>query len=462
MGLLQDILGVAAPIVGGIFGGPVGAAIGGGVGGLLSSKSASTPSGTQTVTNKAEMDPRVGGMLFGNGTKRLKPGVTPTWAPGQPDANGQTWDTASNPDSDYATDGGLLGQYRGMLGAPQSDAMKQYGTESGQFLGTNSAGMTMDMHKTANNLMGGNITAPGMQSYYSPQTGAATAASVNAPAQNGMNLSGSYDGFINGERGGNTRLTQATQGAIDQSTNQFRQMQGDATNNLMRNILPQVGSNAVLAGQYGGSRQGIAEGNAISDFTRQQGQAMTQFGQNNTNAAVGAQANAYETDSNRALSATQGLGAQQYGVASQNASMGQQTELMNKSQYQQHNQFNAGLQQDAAHQNLGAQLSTDQLNTGRQTAGIAANSGLIGTAYAAGQNQDSYALNQAGKVNGLLAPYLGQVPGSSTSSQPLYQNTAGNVLGGATAGLALGKQFGGLLGSTGSNSYYANNDLLTS
>jgi hypothetical protein len=36
-----------------------------------------------------------------------------------------------------------------------------------------------------------------------------------------------------------------------------------ATNNLKQNILPGIGGNAMAAGGYGGSRQGIAEGNAI-------------------------------------------------------------------------------------------------------------------------------------------------------------------------------------------------------
>lgn len=384
------------------------AAIGGGLLGAYSSNQAnkSAERQQQAAIEAAKGDPRAEAMLYGDGS----PGST-----------------------------GLLSQYQGMLNTPQNADMQKYGADSQHFLGANGAGMTGDMHQAANNLMGGNVTAPGMQAYYSPQTGSATAATVNAPAQNGMNLSGSYDSFINGDRGGNTRLTAATQGAIDQSTNQFRQMQGDATDNLMRNIMPSIRSNSVLSGQYGGSRQGIAEGNAISDFTKQQGQAMTQFGQNNTNAAVGAQANAYETDSNRALSATQGLGAQQYGVAAQNASQAQQTELANKSQYQQNNQFNAGLQQDAAHQNVNAQLSTDQLNTGRQTAGIAANSGLLSGAYTAGQNQDNHALNQATQVNGLLQPYLAK-PG--TQVQPMYQgSTAGGLLGGAAAGLGLYNQF---------------------
>lgn len=384
------------------------AAIGGGLLGAYSSRQANSSADArqQAAIEAAKGDPRAQAMLYGDGS----PGSA-----------------------------GLLGQYQGLLGAPQSDAMKAYGTGQQDFLANSGAGITGDMHQTANNLMGGNVTAPGMGASYSPQTGAATAASVSAPAQNGMNLSGSYDHFINGDAGANPYLTKAIGGALDQSTNQFRQMQGDATDNLMRNVMPSIRSNSVLSGQYGGSRQGIAEGNAISDFTKQQAQAMTQFGQNNTIQAVGAQATAFGQGQDRALSATQGLGAQQYGVAAQNSTQAQQAELANKSLYQNNNQFNAGLQQDAAHGNLSAQLSTDQLNTGRQTAGIAANSGLLGTAYATGQNQDNHALNQATQVNGLLQPYLSQ-PGATV--QPTYQgSTAGGLLGGALGGVGLYNQF---------------------
>lgn len=399
MSWLKDILGVAAPLAGSFFGGPVGGAIGGLLGGAIKgSGGGSSQSGTQTVTNKQEMDPRIAGMLFGNGGDSK----------------------------------GLLSQYQGMLGQPQAAGAKIFGQANDNYIGEVGAYDLSQVRDASNRLMAGNTVAPGMQA------GQAQAAQVNAPAQNGMNLTGSYDKFINGDAGANPYLTKAIGGSLDQSTNQFRQMQGEGTNNLMRNILPQIGSNAVIAGQYGGSRQGVAEGNAISDFTRQQQQSITQMGQNNTNAAVGAQTQSFNQGQDRALAATQGLGAQQYGVASQNAVMEQQAR-----------QANADRTQAASQANLGAQMGTNALNSTNTQAGMGGITGLLGAAGAQAQNQDSYTLNQAGKVNGLLAPYLGQVPGSSTSSQPLYENRTGNILGGATAGLALGKQFGGLLSGWG-------------
>ena len=53
--------------------------------------------------------------------------------------------------------------------------------------------------------------------------------------------------------------------------NPYLQQMGDAlvqqnTQNLQRNVLPQIGSAAMAAGGYGGSRQGVVESNAISDL----------------------------------------------------------------------------------------------------------------------------------------------------------------------------------------------------
>lgn len=488
--------------------------IGMGAGALLSGSSGgSSQSGTSTATTQQQVDPRIQSMLFGNGTQRLKPGVTPTWTSGQPDASGRTWDAASNPQSDYTSDTGLLGQYQGMLSTPQSAGSAAYGGAAQNYIGSPAAQSDLaSMRGAANGLMGSSIGAPqsqgaqaqayqtgqmaqasGAQAGQHPGTNATMsgASQINAPAQNGMNLSGSYDRFINGAPGANPFLTGAIGKGINQSNNAFGAMQRDSTKNLLENVMPSIRSNSVLSGQYGGSRQGIAEGRALDTFATEQQRAMSQFGQNNTDAAVSAQAGAYDADSNRALGATQGLGAQQYGVASQNASMAQQASLanqgasntasmfnsqqnqnttnLNANLQQSNSQYNAGLAQQGSQFNTGALNNNSQFNAGlaqqtgisnaqfqgqanalnssNQQAGLSAQNGLLNNQIGAAQNQDNWALSHAQGVNGLLSPYIG-VNGNTTSSTPLYSNTAGNVLGGATAGIALGKQLGGLLGSS--------------
>lgn len=424
MGFLSGLLGPAASVVGGIFGGPVGAAIGGGLGSLLggsggSGGSGAAQSGSATTTQQQKMDPRIEAMLFGG----------------------------SNGNGPQA---GLLSQYQGMLNTPQSDAMKGYGQAAGDYLTHYGASNMGQVQDAAGKLIGG-TQAPTMQPAGIGTTAWAVGNKVNAPGQNNVDLTGAYQNMVYGDPAANPYLTGAIGKGIDQSNNAFANMQTNATDNLTRNILPGIRSNAVLAGQYGGSRQGVAEGNAIGDFAKAQQQAISQFGQNNTDAAVAAQAGAFDNGQNRALSAMQGLGAQQYGVASQNANTANQAEFMNVNNSNAVTNGMADRQQAANGANLQAQLGTNGLNANSALAGSGLLNGLTGNAYTVGQNDQNYGINRAQQVNGLLAPYL-SANQSNTMSQPLYSNPSGNALGGALAGygLASSSTGKGLLDSLGS------------
>lgn len=351
----------------------------------------------QTATTTQQLDPRAQEIIYGNGQ------------------TGQQ---------------GLLSQYQQLGQAPQNKDLMNFGQGNLNYLSTAPADM-LAMREAGLGLMKGN------QAPQIANAAWAQGSMVDAPKQNNMDLSGAYKGFIEGPRGANPFLTSALQGGMAQSQNQFNQMQGAATENLKENILPGIRSASVLSGQYGGSRQGIAEGNAIGDHTKAMQQAATQFGQNNTNAVAGAQAAAYETDSNRALAATQGLGAQQYAVASQNANTKNQAEFGNVGQMLDISKANAGLQQTSNAQNQSGAL-----------AGSGLMSGLLGTAYGVGQNHDNYGLNKAQQTNSLLAPYLSQ-GGTTTNSQPMHSNMAGGALGGAMAGLGLYNQFNQANGAGG-------------
>lgn len=329
--------------------------------------------------NKANApDPRINGMLFGD------------------DKNG-----------------GLLQQYQKLGAQEQGTGLRNYGESSDHYLGSYGQTDMQKMRDTASGLQGGGDLA---------SIGAwAKGNMVDAPSQNNLDLSGSYNSLINGAPGSNPYLTQSLQGGMAQSKNMFDQMQGAATENLQENILPGIRSNSVLAGQYGSSRQGIAEGNAIGDNQKAMQQAANQFGQNNTNQMAGAQLQAYDADRNRQLQATQGLGAQQYGVAQQNAQTKNAAEFMNVNNVNDVSKFNA------------------QQSNVNKLAGVGAQQGLLGQTLQGATNQDNYGLNKAGMTNGLLQPYLSNQP--APNQQPLSQSTAGNVLGGAAAGLGLYNQF---------------------
>lgn len=389
MGLLSSIASIAAPIAGTILGGPAGGAIGGALGGLLGGSS-TTQAGTATTTNQNKLDPRIDSMLFGS--------------------NGS---------------GGLLSQYQSYLNQPQSQPLQQYGQAAGDYLNNYGAADMGAVRGTATGLMHGNSA---------PQAAApawAVGNQVQAPGQNNLNLSGAYDHMINGDAGANPYLTKSLQSAVDMTNAGFQKNQTDMTNNLMRNVLPSLRSNSVLAGQYGGSRQGVAEGNALSDYTNQLTNANLQLGLANSANTTGQQANAFNQGQDRALSAMQGLGAQQYATAFQNANTKNAAEFMNVGNVQQNNLAN---QQ--------SQLATNAQNNGAALGGAGLLGGLSGSAYGTATNNQNYGINRAGQVNGLLAPYLG-ANSSSTTSQPLYQNVGGNVLGGAMTGGLLSNMFGG-------------------
>jgi hypothetical protein len=397
MGLLSSIASIAAPIAGTIFGGPVGGAIGGAIGGLLGSKDA--PS-SATATSQQKLDPRIDGMLFGqNGSQ------------------------------------GLLSQYQGMLNTPQSQALQGYGTAAGNYL-TNNGAADMDAIRSA----AGGLLSPNGTPTTSPSAWA-VGNQVQAPSQNNIDLTSSYNNLLSG--GNTAALDKSLQSAVDLTSQAFQKNQTDLTNNLQRNILPGIRSNSVLAGQYGGSRQGVAEGLALSDYTNQLTNANTTLGMANSANTTAQQAQAYQQGQDRALAATQGLGAQQYGVASQNANTKNQAEFMNVGNVQQSNLANQG-----------AQLQTNAQNNSAALGGAGLLAGQSSAAYGAATADQNYGINRATQVNGLLAPYL-NANGSSSTTQPLYQNTGNNVLGGALAGGQLAGMFGGMGSSPGSSSVSA-------
>jgi hypothetical protein len=325
---------------------------------------------------------------------------------------------------------GLLPRAMAQLDKPQASGLVDFGNGMNNWLGTAGVNTLGGATNAANKLMTSNIDAPTMNAASVGNVPGMTAAQVNAPGQNNVNLQPAYQDMIYGGAGNNPYLTGGIQKGINQSTNAFNNYLTDASRST-QDLLGNIRGGAIVNGAMGSSRQGIAEGRAIGDFTQNIGRAMTQFGQNNTDAAVAAQAGAYDADRNRALSAMSGLSGNQYGVASQNASMQQQANQTNYQGGLQTALTNAGFQQQANANNQSSLLTTNQLNSANQLAGINSNRALLDAAYTYGTNQDGYDLNRLGKVSGLVQPYTG-LNGTTQTNQPLYQNRAGNVVAAAT------------------------------
>ena len=174
------------------------------------------------------------------------------------------------------------------------------------------------------------------------------------------------------------------------------------TDNLQRNILPGIGSAAIAAGGYGGSRQGVVEANALKDA--------------NTGLS-GALANLYGQDYNNAM----GRNLQRYGMDQNynlgvgNLGLGYQNSLQNFYTNQRG--------QDLQATQLGANLF-QQGNTGMQQQG----QGL----YNLGLTQQQAPWSVVGNYTNTLSPFTGF--GNTSTSTP------GNALAGGLGGAVVGAQ----------------------
>ncbi|WP_156328104.1 MULTISPECIES: hypothetical protein [unclassified Massilia] len=392
---------IFAPGIGGAIGGALGSALGG---------SGSSQSGTQQTNQSGTQ----------NGTQNNTQSSTTS------NTSSNTLNPAVAQLLGLNGNGGVLGGLGNMLNGGSN--LSGIGNS---FLNANAGQILNNGYATTNALANDQFTTPRMQ-----------AAQISAPSQNNIDLAPTFQSLLAG--GDTSKLMSSLQAGNALAGAQFQQNQTDLTNNLQRDILPGIRSNSVLAGQYGGSRQGVAEGLAISDLTKQLNNSNTQFGLGTTAANSSALAGAYENGQNRALSAAQGLSAQQYGTAQQDAAARQAADIAN----------------------MGSENSTNALNASKMANGVQLQQGLLGTAAGYG-NSD---LSRLGMGAGILQPFLGAgatttnngtSSGTSTGtttnqttgnvSQPLYQNTAGNILGGAM----LGSQLGGLLGGpTGGTSVF--------
>ena len=164
----------------------------------------------------------------------------------------------------------------------------------------------------------------------------------------------------------NPYLSSMNQKGIDQS------MQGynDMIQNLNQSVMPQIGSDAFAAGQYGGSRQGIAEGLALQQAERN-ARDLTQSNVDSGNQLLG---NAYQNAQGNMLSTAQTLNDQagsnaQFNATNRNqggqfnAGADNQFSLANASNSMANSQYNAGLGTDMAKFNAGNSLNNSQFDT---------------------------------------------------------------------------------------------------
>lgn len=180
------------------------------------------------------------------------------------------------------------------------------------------------------------------------------------------------------------------------------------TQNLQRNILPNISSSAMAAGGYGGSRQGVVEANALNDAN-----------QGLSNALAGAYSNDWNQQQGRDLS--------RYGMdQSYNLGLGN---LGLNAQNSNNNFYTAQRGQDIQSAGLGAQL----MQMGNQNY-LSAGSGVSNL----GTSQQQAPWQTMGNYTNTLSPFTGF--GTTTNSQ--NSNPWASALGGALGGAQIGKLFG--------------------
>jgi len=480
--------------------GPVIASVAGAVVSNAMNKGGSSSSSPSSQTVRNEVDPRMAAMLYGTG-RTLKEGAKSSGT----DENGQP----IYADSDYtAGTPGLLSRFQGYLDQPQNAGLAISNQASDNYVGKFSAYDFEQQRNSALNLMNNPLSSPHMLAAYSNYTNpmqaalsfapngyaaeragtvtAAPAAQINAPSQNDLNLNPALRNIIYGEQGNNPYLAGAIQKGLNQSSASFQNLKDDMLSSFKQDLLPSIRGDAIVNGQYGGSRQGLAEGKAADSLTRNLTRTLSQVAQNQTDAAVQAQAQQYTQDRQNQLAAAMGLSGQQYGVSGANAAATNQVNLANAGMINQGNQFNANsinqsqqqayqamvnsfmqnaqLQQQAnmtnyqgdqqmnlanlnnrqqANMQNGAwQLSTNQMNSQNMATGAGLLGGIQNNIFNQAMNANDAGINRAMKVNNLIAPYanLGSTQ-TTNATTPMYQNQGANLLGGALAGLNMYKQF---------------------
>lgn len=230
---------------------------------------------------------------------------------------------------------------------------------------------------------------------------------------------------------------------------------GQMTRNLNENVMPGIRSEALASGQYGGSRQGIAEGLAASRMNQDLAPALTNL-----------YGGAYENAQQRMFGTANGLNDQAFNNAQMNANRQFGANQQNVANNLNSQQFNVGNNLDSQKFNANNALNTQQFN---------ANLGLQNNAQAMTQqtnnlNNRLQGLNAMGALNSMQDNNFGQymnatqIPqnlnwqnlgnynqmitgmGGGTQSQTNYKNPAAGALGGAATGAMVGGPMGALVG----------------
>lgn len=421
--------------------------------------------GTQTVTEKSDPWEGIQPFLLGTpGTRQLRPGVQPTysqgsaptglnpaglpWQPGQPGYEQQFGGQQNNPDSDYHITGGTPGIY--------PEAQNLYSR----------SGTVRDQQANVNDMRMAQLDARNSGGYYDAiiKSGKDTAGGYFSPQINSVASVAGADQITPGNvRAGHVDLTSArqNQGALDPTSSMQSLLGGQVNNPYLRdtanavtnqigrnyseNVMPGIRSGAVGSGQYGGSRQGLAEGLALSRMNQDVAQAVAPI---YSGAHENAQNRMMQTAgqlNNQAQNNMTGNVNRQFQADNINVGNDLQSQLANQQANMKTDQFNAGLGLQNNQQEM--QRAAQDVNTRMQGLnalgmGQQFQDQNYQNALNTFQQPNNYDWDQLNRYASIVTPGAG-IGGSSTSSQPTSSNPIAGLLGGGLAAGGLGASLGG-------------------
>jgi hypothetical protein len=515
---LNSYMGIVESVLGAVAGGVVSSAMSGG-------KSGGGSAGTTTTTaSNAPWQPMQQYLTGGNQKRVLKPGVSPTYDPSV-SAWGDIQGAQNNPESDYITTGhpGIADISSDIYGTTgMTDAQKQWQAQQQSFLNTANSDPSLnasilksgaDINKGIFDTNYGKVPgiqgAPAVSFNPSPGVSSIGTSSTGFKSQDPQNVNFDKSNAVSaynslGAANPSTALQQQLSGQVNNPylDQQIAGIANDLGSNLDNYILPQVRSAAESSGQYGGSRQGIAEGLAAKAETQQLANQAANLRSSAYQQAQGLQGAAANNLSGQALNNSQFNSTGGLNASTVNANLGQNNSQFNANLGQGSSQFNANLGQTNNQFNASNDLKNNQYNTmgdfNAQTANASnlqntqqfnANLGINNNTQQMAQQQANLQNRVSGSnlINGGTSAYnntaaagntlfdttrnapwadlskyqsviqpLSALGNASTQSTPYYTNPTATIMGGALGGAQLANSLFGSSGSSGSNASYLN------
>lgn len=247
----------------------------------------------------------------------------------------------------------LNDQYLGKLGFRSELANGIYNAVGGDFMGGEydpTYGMTTG--QTGNASLGNAFT--GNASLSDAYTGNM---SNGRAAQGVLDPTNAMQSLLTG-RPDNPYLSAMNQANINQALRGY----GDAVTDFTQQVIPSINNDAFAAGQYGSSRQGVAEGLAGQQMMRN-ARDLGIAAMDSGNQLFGG---AYENAQGRKADAANNLNNQAYGMEQFNAGQQQNASQFNANALNEMAKFNAGQQQNDSQFNANSLNNMSQFNAGQQ------------------------------------------------------------------------------------------------